>query len=426
MPPKTLARQTSDVCYTNATVRQKEVSQFLKRKRTKTKKNTTNTTNTTTIKSGTLNKKGKKGRKNLKKLKKNNLPKEKKENQEAPVSLSAECHNVLRVLWSGKWAVATPYSLVFSIWHFVPQFRSYLQQDAQEFYNYFIDAVHMELLQIANHADEERKKQNQASITASSSSSSSSESESSVTSVSSEALEKISRDARSFVSTCFQGCAGDEIECLSCGHISKNQQIFLSLSIPIPFEHQGKSKVVSSLKRARTSIQKNKRELKKQEKLKKEKLKKKNTSTRKSISSYGSASVRAARPRVVSSIGVGDDVDIETTSTTSTTTSTNASTTASTSSSSSSSSTRSTRNTKTKNSDNNSTTKDSTSSNPSNSSIAARPTRRRRLCSSSCTIQDCLASAHSSENLMGDSQYNCEHCDCKRDATKRCVQKLKN
>ena len=69
------------------------------------------------------------------------------------ISLSSEVHNVLRVLWSGKWAVATPYSLVFAIWRFVPQFRSYLQQDAQEFYNRFIDAVHTELLDVARQAD---------------------------------------------------------------------------------------------------------------------------------------------------------------------------------------------------------------------------------------------------------------------------------
>ena len=109
-------------------------------------------------------------------------------------------------------------------------------------------------------------------------------------------MTKISRDAKHFVNTGFQGMAGNEIKCLSCKNLSKNQQIFVSLSIPIPYQHQGKSKVVSSLKKIKTSIQNKKNATKMMEKKKKKNNKNKNN--------FGSASVRAARPRVVSSIHV--------------------------------------------------------------------------------------------------------------------------
>lgn len=90
------------------------------------------------------------------------------------VSLCAELHRVLRLLWSGKWAVVTPHSLVFAVWKFMPYFRSYRQQvrarharvapstppaadpvfactppspqDAHEFFSALIDGLDMELV----------------------------------------------------------------------------------------------------------------------------------------------------------------------------------------------------------------------------------------------------------------------------------------
>ena len=68
----------------------------------------------------------------------------KKEN--TAVSLCLEIHNLLRVLWSGRWAVVTPNALVFAIWRFVPCFRSFRQQDAHEFFSHFIERLQEELL----------------------------------------------------------------------------------------------------------------------------------------------------------------------------------------------------------------------------------------------------------------------------------------
>jgi hypothetical protein len=61
------------------------------------------------------------------------------------VSLAMEVHSLLRVLWSGKWAVVTPCALLESVWKFVPKFRNRQQQDAQEFLCYLFDRLQLEL-----------------------------------------------------------------------------------------------------------------------------------------------------------------------------------------------------------------------------------------------------------------------------------------
>jgi hypothetical protein len=45
-------------------------------------------------------------------------------------SISAEIHNIFRVVWSGRWAVVTPFALLDALWKFVPRFRNYQQQVA--------------------------------------------------------------------------------------------------------------------------------------------------------------------------------------------------------------------------------------------------------------------------------------------------------
>lgn len=50
-----------------------------------------------------------------------------------PCRLSQAVHSLLRVMWSGKWAVVTPHAVLNAVWRLVPAFRGYSQQDAQEF-----------------------------------------------------------------------------------------------------------------------------------------------------------------------------------------------------------------------------------------------------------------------------------------------------
>ena len=48
-------------------------------------------------------------------------------------SLSKEMHALMRVMWSGKWAVVTPHAVLNAVWELTPYFRGYTQHDAHEF-----------------------------------------------------------------------------------------------------------------------------------------------------------------------------------------------------------------------------------------------------------------------------------------------------
>ncbi|GAM18149.1 hypothetical protein SAMD00019534_013240 [Acytostelium subglobosum LB1] len=61
------------------------------------------------------------------------------------LSFSVQLHYLFRVLWSGKWSVVTPSSLLESVWKFIPKFKYYQQQDAQEFFSYLLDCISQEL-----------------------------------------------------------------------------------------------------------------------------------------------------------------------------------------------------------------------------------------------------------------------------------------
>lgn len=60
--------------------------------------------------------------------------------------LCIEMSNVMRLLWSGKWSVFTPAGFVFAVWKFMPFFRCYQQQDAQELFTSLMDAMSDELV----------------------------------------------------------------------------------------------------------------------------------------------------------------------------------------------------------------------------------------------------------------------------------------
>ena len=47
--------------------------------------------------------------------------------------LSHELHALLRVMWSGKWALVSPHKMLNAVWQIIPFFKGYSQQDAQEF-----------------------------------------------------------------------------------------------------------------------------------------------------------------------------------------------------------------------------------------------------------------------------------------------------
>lgn len=48
-------------------------------------------------------------------------------------------------MWSGKWALVSPFAMLHSVWQLIPAFRGYAQQDAQEFLCELLDKVQREL-----------------------------------------------------------------------------------------------------------------------------------------------------------------------------------------------------------------------------------------------------------------------------------------
>ena len=47
--------------------------------------------------------------------------------------LCKDVHALMRVMWSGKWAMVTPHAVLNAVWRLIPSFSGYSQQDAQEF-----------------------------------------------------------------------------------------------------------------------------------------------------------------------------------------------------------------------------------------------------------------------------------------------------
>lgn len=48
------------------------------------------------------------------------------------MTLCQDLESLFRVLWSGKWAVVSPHSILDAMWRLIPSFRGFKQQDAQE------------------------------------------------------------------------------------------------------------------------------------------------------------------------------------------------------------------------------------------------------------------------------------------------------
>lgn len=60
-------------------------------------------------------------------------------------SLCHELHTLFQVMWSGEWALVSPFAMLHSVWKMIPAFRGYAQQDAQEFLCELLDKIQREL-----------------------------------------------------------------------------------------------------------------------------------------------------------------------------------------------------------------------------------------------------------------------------------------
>lgn len=74
-----------------------------------------------------------------------------KEPSSKHISLCHELHTLFQVMWSGKWALVSPFAMLHSVWQLIPAFRGYAQQDAQEFLCELLDKVQRELESAGKH-----------------------------------------------------------------------------------------------------------------------------------------------------------------------------------------------------------------------------------------------------------------------------------
>ncbi|XP_064634979.1 ubiquitin carboxyl-terminal hydrolase 44-like isoform X2 [Lineus longissimus] len=127
-------------------------------------------------------------------------------------SLSHELHALFRVMWSGKWGIVSPHSMLHAVWNIIPFFKGYSQQDAQEFLTELLDKVENEM-QNAKSAQSRR-------------------------------LLKL---ANNLVTSTFQGQLVSQVKCLACKNLSNTYEPFCDLSLEFPDRYQisGTYKIVS-------------------------------------------------------------------------------------------------------------------------------------------------------------------------------------
>ncbi|XP_035384049.1 ubiquitin carboxyl-terminal hydrolase 44 isoform X2 [Electrophorus electricus] len=140
-----------------------------------------------------------------------------KEPSSKHISLCHELHTLFQVMWSGKWALVSPFAMLHSVWQLIPAFRGYAQQDAQEFLCELLDKVQHEL--------ERTGTLTPASVPAS--------------------QRRLIKQVLSVVNTIFHGQLLSQVRCLVCDHRSNTVEPFWDLSLEFPERYHSNSKDVA-------------------------------------------------------------------------------------------------------------------------------------------------------------------------------------
>ncbi|KAM9327366.1 ubiquitin carboxyl-terminal hydrolase 44 isoform 2-T2 [Pholidichthys leucotaenia] len=130
-----------------------------------------------------------------------------KEPSSKHISLCHELHTLFQVMWSGKWALVSPFAMLHSVWQLIPAFRGYAQQDAQEFLCELLDKVQHELESTGKHTTTAGVPQTQ---------------------------KRLIKQVLSVVNTIFHGQLLSQVTCLACDHCSNTVEPFWDLSLEFP------------------------------------------------------------------------------------------------------------------------------------------------------------------------------------------------
>ncbi|XP_013797469.2 ubiquitin carboxyl-terminal hydrolase 49 isoform X1 [Apteryx mantelli] len=129
-----------------------------------------------------------------------------KEPSSKHISLCHELHTLFRVMWSGKWALVSPFAMLHSVWSLIPAFRGYDQQDAQEFLCELLDKVQQEL--------ESEGTKRRILIPFS--------------------QRKLTKQVLKVVNTIFHGQLLSQVTCITCNYKSNTVEPFWDLSLEFP------------------------------------------------------------------------------------------------------------------------------------------------------------------------------------------------
>ncbi|KAM7378380.1 hypothetical protein PAMA_013334 [Pampus argenteus] len=138
-----------------------------------------------------------------------------KEPSSKHISLCHELHTLFQVMWSGKWALVSPFAMLHSVWQLIPAFRGYAQQDAQEFLCELLDKVQHELESTGQHTTTAGVPQTQ---------------------------KRLIRQVLSVVNTIFHGQLLSQVTCLACDHRSNTVEPFWDLSLEFPERYHSNSR----------------------------------------------------------------------------------------------------------------------------------------------------------------------------------------
>ncbi|XP_034382573.1 ubiquitin carboxyl-terminal hydrolase 44 [Cyclopterus lumpus] len=136
-----------------------------------------------------------------------------KEPSSKHISLCHELHTLFQVMWSGKWALVSPFAMLHSVWQLIPAFRGYAQQDAQEFLCELLDKVQHELESTGKH-----------------------------TTTAGVPQKRLIKQVLSVVNTIFHGQLLSQVTCLACDHRSNTVEPFWDLSLEFPERYHSNSR----------------------------------------------------------------------------------------------------------------------------------------------------------------------------------------
>ncbi|XP_011845707.1 PREDICTED: ubiquitin carboxyl-terminal hydrolase 44 [Mandrillus leucophaeus] len=134
------------------------------------------------------------------------------------LSLCHELHTLFQVMWSGKWALVSPFAMLHSVWRLIPAFRGYAQQDAQEFLCELLDKIQHELETTGT----------------------------SLPALIPTSQRKLIKQVLNVVNNIFHGQLLSQVTCLACDNKSNTIEPFWDLSLEFPEIYQCSGKDIAS------------------------------------------------------------------------------------------------------------------------------------------------------------------------------------